>query len=683
MRLFIRPLLIIVAGFALQAKSIAQPKTVRALFLGNSYVTANSLPLLIKSAAASAGDTLIYAENCPGGYAFSDHLNNPVSLARMEEPQWDYVIIQQQSILGSAVCNDPYNIAPNAFEPNNVLSVSDLKALIDQEGGIPMLYMTWGRKNGLASFCNQFPQAGYYCTYRGMDSLLQHNYLQMAGPNMYFQERLPLAAVGAVWRFVRENHPEIELYNSDESHPSMAGSYLAACTFYNMLFRKSAQGIGFNPGLPADAAAKIRMAVHEVVNNNLQKWNMGYYDPAPDFIIESIDPAARKVSFKNESNKLPLFGSYHYQNFKRYKYRWSFGDGNFSNEVNPSHTFGASGVYTVKLYAAYKNGSFLDSVSRIVRIGGPLISVRGVAADETETQLTADDSLQFQSTLAGDTLSRTIHVYNQGTQPLSISQIVLDGATGWSYVLDRNAVDPGGRAVLTIRFHPGAGGAYSSTLRIVSNDGHTGTFPLRLFGKGIGAVRAYEVYRNRVVFPDGGLIDYGRPPLLQENEVLLEMKNTGNLPLQINAVYLTGDVDAFYVAARPQLLNPNNSSSLPLICRVADTQSRTAYLHVATNNPDRPVYRAKLTVFEKNLGEETLSIYPNPVADVLNVTLRNNRIAGYALYDMNGRLLANKRVAPTYLLTIKPPVLSSGTYIIRVTSETGKNYAGKVIKLND
>ena len=684
MHQLIRSFIIMLAGWAFQAETLAQPPTtVRALFLGNSYVTANNLPLLIKQAATSAGDTLIYAENCPGGYTFSDHLNNPVSQARMAEPQWDYVIIQQQSILGSSVCNEPYNIAPNNFEPNNVQSVSDLKGQIDVEGGIPMLYMTWGRKNGEASLCAQFPQAGYYCTFQGMDSLLQQNYRQMAGPNLYFNERLPLTAVGAVWRFVRTNHPEIELYSSDGSHPSLAGSYLAACTFYNMLFRKSAQDISFNPGLPVDAAAKIRMAVHTVVNNKLQSWNVGYYDPAPDFIIEGIEPAIRTVLFKNESNKLSLFANYYYQNFKRYKYRWSFGDGSFSDEVSPVHTFNAPGVYTVKLYAAYKNGSFLDSVSRVVRIGGPLISLRAIGADEREKPLTNNDSLLFSSVLVGDTLSRTFHVYNHGTVPLTINQVLLSVNNGWSYAVDSATVNPGGNALLTIRFHPLADGQATSLISLITNDSYTGTFNLKLSGNGIGLKRTYEVYRSRIVLPNESKIDFGRPALAQEIETMLEMKNTGNCPLKIQAIYLTGDTDAFYVAARPQLLNPNNSISLPLICRVSDTQSRTAYLHIATDNPDLPVYRAKLTAYEKKSAEEMVSIYPNPIANVLNVTLRNNRIAGFSLFDMNGKILANKRVTPTYLLTIQPPALSSGIYIIQVRSEDGKIYAGKIVKLND
>ena len=685
-----RFLILVLATLAFQAKSIAQlPITVRALFLGNSYVDANNLPLLVKNAAASAGDTLIYAENCPGGYTFSNHLNDPLSQAQMSDPQWDYVIIQQQSVMGAAVCNDPYNIAPNAFEPSNLQSVMDLKLLIDEEGATPMLYMTWGRKNGEASLCAQFPQAGYYCTYQGMDSLLQKNYMQMAGPNMWFEERLPLAAVGAVWRFVRANHPEIELYSSDGSHPSIAGSYLAACTFYNMLFRKSALGITYNPGLPNAAASNIRLAVNEVIHSNLQNWNVGYYDPAPDFNIEGINPATSTVLFKNESNKLPLFGSYHYQNFKRYQYRWSFGDGAFSDEVAPSHTFNAPGVYTVKLYAAYKNGSFRDSVSRIVRIGGPLIALSAVAENELETAMASNDSLSFPSIMVGDTTSRIFHVYNHGNQPLTINQLDFGGNSAWSYTLDSTTINPGRKSILTLRFHPLAAGVTESLLSIQSNDDLSGPFYLNLSGSGIGQNHAYEVYRNNTILPDESSIDYGDPSAPQEIETLLRLRNTGNMPLKIKSIYVTGDTAAFYAVARSMTLNPANSQTIPVKFRVTDTLSRTAFLNISTNHPSQPLYRIKLSAWQEvtglqpELSEDKLSIYPNPAGDELNVSLLHERIRGYRLTNLQGRTVAEKQVTATCLLRLNQLALAPGIYLMEVTSQAGKKYKGKVVKLMD
>ena len=89
----------------------------------------------------------------------------------------------------------------------------------------------WGRKNGDVSRCDKWPLV---CTYKGMDSLLQINYTMMAK-----RYNSILSPVGSVWKYIRENYPSIELYNSDESHPSEAGSYAAACCFYTLFYKNS------------------------------------------------------------------------------------------------------------------------------------------------------------------------------------------------------------------------------------------------------------------------------------------------------------------------------------------------------------------------------------------------------------------------------------------------------------
>lgn len=42
--------------------------------------------------------------------------------------------------------------------------------------------------------------------------------------------------------------PDIELYEADKRHPSLAGTYLAACTVYAALYRKSPVGRATLPG---------------------------------------------------------------------------------------------------------------------------------------------------------------------------------------------------------------------------------------------------------------------------------------------------------------------------------------------------------------------------------------------------------------------------------------------------
>ena len=67
------------------------------------------------------------------------------------------------------------------------------------------------------------------------------------------------ARVGDAWADVRTNHPEIELYQSDGSHPSVEGTYLAACVFYGALFQKSPVGAA-KLGVSATEAAVLQAA---------------------------------------------------------------------------------------------------------------------------------------------------------------------------------------------------------------------------------------------------------------------------------------------------------------------------------------------------------------------------------------------------------------------------------------
>ena len=68
--------------------------------------------------------------------------------------------------------------------------------------------------------------------------------------------------VGRIWwRFVPK-HESPALHDKDQSHPTLAGSYLAACAFLVTLFGKSPLEIEFVPkGLSAADAQRLRKAV--------------------------------------------------------------------------------------------------------------------------------------------------------------------------------------------------------------------------------------------------------------------------------------------------------------------------------------------------------------------------------------------------------------------------------------
>jgi hypothetical protein len=55
--------------------------------------------------------------------------------------------------------------------------------------------------------------------------------------------------VGAAWQRLISERPDLVLHDKDNSHPNVAGSFLAACVFYAMLFNRSP--VGLSAALPA------------------------------------------------------------------------------------------------------------------------------------------------------------------------------------------------------------------------------------------------------------------------------------------------------------------------------------------------------------------------------------------------------------------------------------------------
>ncbi len=243
---------------ALMALSLsAQGTSKNVLFIGNSYTDVNNLPLLVQQVAQSMGDDLTYQSNTPGGCTFMQHCTNQ-SMNLIQQGGWDVVVLQEQSQYPSF----PDNQVQNEVFPYAAQLVQAVYA--NNPGGEAMFYMTWGRKYGDSQNAIYFPVLG---SYEGMDSMLYERYMYMARTN-----DASVSPVGRVWRYLRTNNPSIELYQSDNSHPSLAGSYAAACCFYTMIFKRNPELITFRSTLDEATAATIRAAVRTVVFDNLSFW---------------------------------------------------------------------------------------------------------------------------------------------------------------------------------------------------------------------------------------------------------------------------------------------------------------------------------------------------------------------------------------------------------------------------
>jgi len=250
---------ILALALLLSIQSIAQ-QSKNVLFLGNSYTYGNNLPGLVESIAQSLGDSLYHDQNTPGGYTLNGHSTNNNSIGKIQLGGWDYVVLQDQSQIPS-------------FAPSQVatLSLPYAIALSDtiykyNTCGSPLFFMTWGRENGDASNCVNYPPV---CTYEGMQGRLRSSYLLMGNQN-----NAPVSPVGAVWREFRANFPGTNIYAGDGSHPNLNGSYLAACTFYASIYHKSPIGAWKPTAMDSSLAFTIQTQANTTVFDSLSVWGI-------------------------------------------------------------------------------------------------------------------------------------------------------------------------------------------------------------------------------------------------------------------------------------------------------------------------------------------------------------------------------------------------------------------------
>jgi hypothetical protein len=299
---------------------VANAKTTKILFVGNSYTYVNDLPKTIQDLAISKGDSISYTTQATGGATAQTLWNTPAVVSAISQGGWDFVVLQCQS-------QEP------AFPPSQVATdtypfMKKLDSLVQAKNSCAetLFFMTWGRKNGDAVNAAFYPIIG---TYDGMQSRLRESYL------MFAQDfTASVAPVGVAWKNVRAQYPTIELYNPDESHPSIYGTYLAACVFYSSIFHKVATGASFiSTGISTTDATSLQTIASNTVLDSLDNWQQYGNLPFANYAKTSTD---KTVVFNNLSKHFT-------SSF------WDFGDGLTSNSMNPTHTYLSDGNYSVCL----------------------------------------------------------------------------------------------------------------------------------------------------------------------------------------------------------------------------------------------------------------------------------------------------------------------------------------------
>ena len=321
--------------------NIFSQDTLRVLFLGNSYTSFNNLPQLVQNVSASAGKNLIVDSNMPGGFTISNHINDPTSMGKVSLGIWDYIVIQEQSQLPTI---DFYRY--NDMYP----ALADLKLFAEQFNPCTKIitYMTWGRRFGgqqcdpTNTFCSPV-----FADFNHMQDSLTSAYTQISD-----SLNIQCAPVGVTWQNIL-NDTNLILHATDNSHPNLDGSYVAALTIFSSIWKQTSNGISFNAGLTPLRAQYYQQQSDNTIFNNPNNWNLLINNPIANF---SYSGTGNTINFTNLSSL---------STNSILSYSWNFGDGNSSLNQNPSHTYSSSGTYTVSLIAS--NCIFSDTVTYVVQ----------------------------------------------------------------------------------------------------------------------------------------------------------------------------------------------------------------------------------------------------------------------------------------------------------------------------
>lgn len=220
----------------------AQDACIRVLFIGNSYTSVNDLPATFARLARSTGQAVEIAAIDPGGATLLEHASTQAVRTTIFGTVWTAVVLQEAS---------PVAAASDLQEQWMIPAATELVSAIRAAGARPYLFEAWAHQDGL-------PESGL--SRPAMQAAIADSHARLAT-----LLRLDVARVGSAWKRAETEAPQIGLWQADGSHPTVAGTYLAACVLYGTIIGRTPVGLTELDGLSStDATILQRIAAESI-----------------------------------------------------------------------------------------------------------------------------------------------------------------------------------------------------------------------------------------------------------------------------------------------------------------------------------------------------------------------------------------------------------------------------------
>lgn len=194
--------------------AVREKEEVAVFFIGNSY--SFGVPKQFRKIAESRGRKVRVGHSTYGGWTLAKHVEHSPTLEKLRKGKWDVVVIQEQSLIPAR--NE--GLRRVAMDPAVSFLVAEARAV----GAIPLLYQTWGRRDGDPDL----PEDNFH----SMNLRVRNGYLA-ASKNA---GGVAIVPAGDAWEREFVAGRGRDLFIDDGSHPSSYGNEITAREFYCVIF---------------------------------------------------------------------------------------------------------------------------------------------------------------------------------------------------------------------------------------------------------------------------------------------------------------------------------------------------------------------------------------------------------------------------------------------------------------
>jgi hypothetical protein len=283
--------------------------TTKVLFIGNSFTSQNNLPALFQQIAQGATKNVLIASHMPGGISVGDisqgtsaHMNNPLVYSLIKSNDWDYLVLQDNQ--------GRFCLGYGQFPSSSLVIEGHIKILDSLLFYHPCAHIIW-----YAGFGPKYGYPPYANTGTALIDSIYRKYQFLNDT-----ARQIIAPIGPAFQRIISGFPSINLWSSDNTHPSLYGSFLTANVLYTTIFKSSPISSLYNPGITSFEDSLLKNIAYQTTIDSIN--HTGLLNTTP--IVNQIE------------NTLSVYG---YQNCNWYYNNLPYVSNNCVTIINQSGTY--------------------------------------------------------------------------------------------------------------------------------------------------------------------------------------------------------------------------------------------------------------------------------------------------------------------------------------------------------